>query len=161
MKNADRRLPILANQFFHPLRFDRSLNIYCLMKKYISFFTIAFFFFSSCSKDALVFPDISQTIQVRSSTSEIQVSAVSQELNSAFLIIEFSSTADFTEVNIDSEQDLIFTSNGNSITLSFQVESSQIVKENLEITFDLESYSLIGFELQDVQSIIIVDGLVE
>lgn len=134
------------------------------MKKFLLILASALaLFLTSCTKEALIISNsgIKNLVKNRTSTTEIQVSVISSSENSGTLTIEATGTADFEEVELVDNQNLSFSTSTGSVILSFEIDSWELVSGNLEVTFDLGDAHLTGYDLDIVQSIIILDGTIE
>lgn len=80
-------------------------------------------------------------------------------MQSGTVTISVSADENLTEVTPETEQTLAFDS-GN-VTLSFQVNSHQVIGDDLEITFDLGGQNLSGYALDGGQFIIIEESSVD
>ena len=129
------------------------------MKNALFFIVIVIsFFFTSCQKEVIAPTQIQtseQTIDDRTASTEIEVTVESFSLQSGTVTVLVSSDDDLTEVTPETEQTLAFDS-GN-VTLSFQVNSHQVIGDDLEITFNLGGQNLSGYALDGGQFIIIDD----
>ena len=120
------------------------------------------FFFTSCQKEVIAPTQIQtseQTINDRTANTEIEVAVVLFSLQSGTVTVLVSADEDLTEVTPEAEQTLDFNS-GNAV-FSFQVNSHQVIGDDLEITFNLGSQNLSGYALDGGQFIIIDDENVD
>ena len=129
------------------------------MKNALFFIVITIsFFFTSCQKEVIAPTPIQtseQTISDRTASTEIEVAVVLSSLQSGTVTVLLSSEEDLTIVTPEAEQTLGFNSGGT--TLSFQVNSHQVIGDDLEITFNLGGQNLSGYALDGGQFIIIED----
>lgn len=129
------------------------------MRNSLFLIAVLSFFFTSCQKEAILEPviiDVENTIADRAANAEIEVTVESFSLQSGTIAVVVSSNEDLTEVTPEVDQTLDFNS-GNA-TLTFQVNSYQVIGENLEITFNLGGQNLSGYALDGGQFIIIEEG---
>ena len=133
------------------------------MKNALFFIVIIIsFFFTSCQKEVIaptLIQTAEQTINDRSTNTEIEVTVESFTLQSGTVTVLVSSDEYLTDVTPEDEQTLAF--NSGSVALSFQVNSHQAIGDDLEITFDLGGQNLNGYALDGGQFIIIVDEELE
>ena len=150
------------------------------MKNLISFFAIvSLFFFASCSKDATLEYQtevpVSTTTEVLASTiafpnpieesagrsNEVAVTTISAFQTSSELSTNFSSSHDFSDSILENIQTLEFTdAGGNTVTMSFSVNSFSGQNGLLQVSFAKGSNDLTGLELKDNQ-VIIEDVIME
>ena len=133
------------------------------MKNTLFFIVITIvFFFTSCQKEVIAPTQIQtseQTINDRTANTEIEVAVESFSLQSGTVTVLVSADEDLTEITPEAEQTLDFNS-GNA-ALSFQVNSHQVIGDDLEITFDLGGQNLSGYALDGGQFIIIEESSVD
>ena len=120
------------------------------------------FFFTSCQKEVIAPTQIQtteQTINDRTTNTEIEVTVESFSLQSGTVTVLVSADEDLTDVTPEDEQTLAF--NSGSVALSFQVNSHQVIGDDLEITFDLGGQNLNGYALDGGQFIIIEEAIMD
>lgn len=114
--------------------------------------------FTSCQKEVIAptpFTTTEQTVQNRSETSEIEVTVAQSELTATKLIVLFDSDEDLKVVTPEANQTLSFTHATGVTTFDFQVNTTQVINDQLEMIFDLDGLDLSGYELDGGQFIII------
>ena len=130
------------------------------MKNALFFIVITIsFFFTSCQKEAIAPAPIQaseQTINDRTANTEIEVTVESFSLQSGTVTVLVSSDENLTEVTPEDEQTLAF--NSGNVAFDFQVNSYQVIGDDLEITFNLGGQNLSGYVLDGGQFIIIEES---
>lgn len=151
------------------------------MKNLMSFFALTtLLFFASCSKEALIQPETAAAIEIETVNSMVQKSDTSMPLESPShardnginvtvssqssdgveLIVNFASSHNFTDSNLESTQNIDFTNgNGNTITLTFGVNSYSGGNGTLTVNFTIGGNDLTGLEMKTAQ-IVIEDTLI-
>ena len=153
-----------------------------IMKNLISLFILAIVLvFTSCGKEDLPQPrniDVYTTETFDLETDEdqtaiqsnnnlaalitsVEVHTISSTMSGGELLVDFSSTYDFTGVELESSQVLVFTdANGNESNLTFLVNDYNYDNNVLSVDFDLAAHSLSGLTLKNLQYIIISDEII-
>lgn len=119
--------------------------------------------FSACKKEPIFEPNqpTVQTVENRSATTVGEVNVVLYELNSNVLTVSFSGFDLSNSVILQTAQTLEFSNETSTVYFNSQVSGSSVDGENLEIDFDFQEVDFSGFEIEETQSIIIVDGAFE
>lgn len=146
----------------------------------MSFFALTtILFFASCSKEAIIQPEtIAQTdVELANSllqkTNEfmslentphsnangINVTVTSQSTEGVGLTVDFTSSHDFTDSNLEATQNIDFTDgSGNTVTLTFGVNSYSGGNGTLQVNFAMGGNDLTGLGIKTTQ-IIVEDGV--
>ena len=144
------------------------------------FILVALISFTSCSKDSIFEVEANPitetaeqskaslntseettTANAGSNYSTIQLQTVNTNEVNGELIINFSSVLNLVGVEVDDTQYLDFRDgNGNKTTLTFQVNSYTGGNGTLLAAFDIGSNNLTGLNTEDIQSIVILDEVI-
>jgi len=162
---------------FFPIKTKQGTNINSslLMKNLMSFFALTtLLIFASCSKEAIIQPETIAVTNVETVNSsvqnseilmpfettshaqgdEINVTVVSQSADGVDLVIDFTSSHDFTDGNIESTQTIDFTdAKGDPVTLTFGVNSFSGGNGTLNVNLAIGGDDLSGLGMKTTQII--------
>lgn len=153
------------------------------MKNLISLFVLAFFLmFTSCTKEELseIQPETVEILESPQVTmhapngglvendvdfsviNHVQISKTSSLIVGDELFIDFVATDDFAGQGLETIQHLDFMdAAGNEATFTFLINTYGYDADLLQTTFALDNQDLTGWQLKQVQSIIIIDEVVD
>lgn len=138
-------------------------------------------FFASCSKEAIIQPETAAVTDVETVNSLVQkseinmpfettshsqgnainVNVASNSSDGVDLVINFTSSHDFTDSNLETTQTIDFTnSKGDPVTLTFGVNSYSGGNGTLNVNLAIGGNDLTGLGITTTQGIVIDDEII-
>lgn len=118
--------------------------------------------FSCCQKAPIEQVADVTTGNIQNRTTEtVTVSVVSSSVTSNVLSVVFSGFENVNDIELSETQTLEFSTQNDDVDLSFQVLDTQVLNEQLVVSFDTTGVDLSNLEIDGTQNIIIIDVSIE
>lgn len=118
--------------------------------------------FSCCQKAPIEQITDATTGNIQTRTTEtVTVSVVSSSVTSNVLSVVFSGFENVNDIELSETQTLEFSTQNDDVDLSFQVLDTQVLNEQLVVSFDTTGVDLSNLEIDGTQNIIIIDVSIE